>query len=128
MQLQKNFLTTKPILKAKPQQLILSIQPQSPTENRLPPASIGGNISRNPPPVREKLPLRESIDYDKLTANEQAKWDAGMYGSLHLKSDKGYQYYVVRWFDPRTKALRSNSVGKTIDEAKANWRKLVLGK
>jgi hypothetical protein len=127
VQSQKNLLTPKPILKPRPQQLILSIQPQPPTETRLPPASIGGNISRNPPPVREKLSIKDSIDYDKLTPNEQAKWDAGMYGSLHLKNDKGYQYYVIRWYDPRTKTLRSNSVGKTHADAIANWKKLVLG-
>jgi hypothetical protein len=71
--------------------------------------------------------MRECIDYDKLTANEQAKWDAGMYGSLHLKNVNGYEYYVVRWYDPLSKTLRSNSLGKDEKEAIARWKKMVLG-
>jgi hypothetical protein len=127
MQNSKNFLKTKPILKPKPQQLILSIHPQPPTENRLPPNQINENISRKPPPSGEKLTLRESIDYDKLSPSEQAKWDAGIYGSIHLKDDRGRQYYVVRWVDPKTKSLRSNKLGKTYQEAKATLKKMVLG-
>jgi hypothetical protein len=123
----KNFLRQPPILKPKAAQLTLSILPQPPTENRFPPNLARENISQSQPPKGKKLPMRESIDYDKLTANEQAKWDAGMYGSLHLKNANGHHYYVVRWFDPLTKTLRSNSLGKDETEAKARWRKMVLG-
>jgi hypothetical protein len=127
MQLQKNFLTTKPILKAKPQQLILSIHPQPPTENRLPPHPEQGKMSRKTRNLRDKLPLRECVDYDKLTPSEQAKWDEGMFGALSLKNDRGREYYVIRWTDPRNGVRRTNTVGKTYAEAKKNWRKLVLG-
>jgi hypothetical protein len=120
----------RPILRQPPKppsQLSLLPTPQPPTQHRAPPTLERVNISQSPPTVGKKLPLRQSIDYDKLTANEQAKWDAGMYGSLHLKDVKGNQYYVVRWYDPRTKTLRSNSLGKDETEAIARWRKLVLG-
>jgi hypothetical protein len=127
MQLQKNFLTPKPILKAKPQQLILSISPQPPPENRLPPNLERVKISRKSRSVRDKLPIRQCVDYDKLSPSEQARWDEGMYGALTLKEDRGSQYYVVRWTDPRNGSRRSNSVGKTFADAKQNWRKLVLG-
>jgi hypothetical protein len=127
MQTQKNLLTPKPVLKSKPKQLILGIIPKPPIENRLPPNLNGDKISRTPRSKREKLSLKESVDYDKLTPSEQARWDVGIYGSIHLKEDRGRQYYVVRWVDPRTGCLRSNSIGKTFEEAKANLRKMVLG-
>lgn len=127
MQSLKNFLTPKPILKDKASQLTRSISPQPPTENRLPPNIEREKISQVKPTVGKKLPMRECIDYDKLTANEQAKWDAGMYGSLHVKNQKGYEYYVVRWHDPLTKTYRSNSLGKDEKQAIALWRKMVLG-
>jgi hypothetical protein len=127
MQNSKNFLTPKPILKPKPQQLTLSISPKPPTEHREVPERVGGNISRTNRHNREKLSLRESVDYDKLSPSEQAKWDAGIYGSIHLKEDRGYQYYVVRWVDPRTGSLRSNSLGKTYEAAKAKLKQMVLG-
>jgi hypothetical protein len=127
MQNSKNFLRSRPILKPKPQQLHLSIDLQPPTQNRLPPDPTGVNISPKNRHNREKLSLRESIDYDKLSPSEQAKWDAGIYGSIHLKSDRGYDYYVVRWVDPRTGSLRSNSLGKTFDAAKAKLKEMILG-
>jgi hypothetical protein len=120
----------RPILRqppTRPSQLSLLPEPQPPTQHREPPQRGREDISRTSPPIGKKLPLRQSIDYEKLTANEQAKWDAGMYGSLHLKNDKGNQYYVVRWYDPRTKTLRSNSLGKDEKQAIVRWRKLVLG-
>jgi hypothetical protein len=120
----------RPILRqppTHPSQLSLLPNPQPPTQHREPPLPERVNISRTSPPIGKKLPMRQSIDYEKLTANEQAKWDVGMYGSLHLKNDKGNQYYVVRWYDPRTKTLRSNSLGKDEKQAIARWRKLVLG-
>jgi hypothetical protein len=123
----KNFLTPKPKLKPKASQLTLSISPQPPTVNRLPPNLDKEKISRNKPPKREKLTLRESIDYDKLSPSEQAKWDAGIFGSIHLKEDRGRQYYVVRWVDPLTKTYRSNVLGKTYEQAKATLKKMVLG-
>ena len=127
MQSLKNFSSSKPILKPKASQLAISISPQPPTENRLPPNLERDTISRNNPAKRERISLRDSIDYDKLSPNEQAKWDAGMFGSIHLKEDRGRQYYVVRWVDPNTKSLRSNVLGKTYEQAKATLKKMVLG-
>jgi hypothetical protein len=118
----KNFLTTKPILKPKPKQLILSIHPQPPTENRLPPNLERGN-SPHKVPTRGKLPLRESIDYAKLTPTQQVKWDLGIYGSIQQKDDG----YVVRWYDPLTDTKRSDKLGKTLPEAKAKLKQMVLG-
>jgi hypothetical protein len=120
----------RPILRQPPKspsQLSLLPEPQPPTQHRLPPQLERVNISQAAPPTGKKLPMRQSIDYDKLTANEQVKWDQGMYGSLHLKPMGNHQYYVVRWFDPLTKTLRSNSLGKDEQQAIARWKKLVLG-
>jgi hypothetical protein len=124
----KNFSTPKPILKPKISQLILAIQPQPPSEHRDPPNLEREKISRKNRKNREKLPLRESVDYSKLTPSERVKWDAGIYGSIHLKRDKGYEYYVVRWVDPRTGTYRSNALGKTLPEAKARLKQMVLGR
>lgn len=120
----------RPILRQpakSPSQLSLLPEPQPPTTNRLPPNQTRANISQSPHVAGKKLPLRESIDYDKLTANQQAKWDLGQYGSLHQKPMDGQVYYVVRWYDPLTKTLRSNSLGKDEKQAIARWKKLVLG-
>jgi hypothetical protein len=117
-----------PILKRKPPaQLSLLTEPKPPTINRLPPQPERAKMSRKPPPVRDKLPLRQCVDYDKLTPSEQARWDQGMYGALSLKEDRGNEYYVVRWTDPRNGVRRSNAVGKDYETAIVRWRKMVLG-
>jgi hypothetical protein len=120
----------RPILRQPPKptaQLSLLPTPQPPTQHREPPTPIRGKMSRMSEPVRDKLPLRECIDYDKLTPSDQARWDQGMYGAFSLKEDRGHQYYVLRWTDPRTGVRRSNCLGKDYDRAIARWRKLVLG-
>jgi hypothetical protein len=123
----KNFSKTNPVPKPILRKTIGGIQPQPPTQNRLPPNLPRDKISRKPRPKREKLSLRESIDYDQLSPSEQAKWDAGIYGSIQLKQDRGREYYVVRWVDPLTGSLRSNSLGKDYQQAKAKLKQMILG-
>jgi len=68
-------------------------------------------------PVGGKLTLHQAIDYDKLTPSQQAKWDAGMYGSIELKPRGIYHYYYVRWTEPNTGKRRSTYLGKDWDIA-----------
>jgi len=68
-------------------------------------------------PVGGKLTLYQAIDYDKLTPSQQAKWDAGMYGSIELKPRGIYHYYYVRWTEPNTGKRRSTYLGKDWDIA-----------
>jgi hypothetical protein len=120
----------RPILRQPPRkshQTTLFPTPQPPTQHREPPQPVGGKMSRTARPVRDKLPLRQCVDYDKLTPSEQARWDEGMYGAFSLKEDRGTQYYVLRWTDPRNGARRSNALGKDYKTAIARWKKLVLG-
>jgi len=66
-----------------------------------------------------------AIDYDKLTPTEQAKWDAGMWGSIQLKNDRGNEYYVTRWVDPNTGVKRSNRLCRTYADSIAKLKLLV---
>lgn len=105
-------------------QLSLLPTPQPPTQHRPPP-----NIVREIPPlttkkVRDVMSLYESVDYDKLTPTNQMRWDAGMYGSIELKTIKGYQYYYLRWQDPSDGRKRSTYLGKSWDNAIAKLKKL----
>jgi hypothetical protein len=118
----------KPKLKPKPHQLAFNIEPQPPTVNRLPPNVGRENISRHPPPAREKTSPFANIDYEKLTPTQQAKWDAGIFGSIHLRQDVKEPYYCVRWICPVTKSLRSKKLAKTYDRAKATLRKMIREK
>jgi hypothetical protein len=119
------LLKPKPTLKPKQtNNAILSISPKPPTENRIPPIPVRDNISRNLPTSREKLSLKDSIDYDKLTVNQQIKWDAGIHGSVHLRTDVKNPYYFVRWRDPKTKSLRSTKLDSDYNRAIAKLRQL----
>jgi hypothetical protein len=121
-----NFERPRPKIKPKPPtQLTLVPTPQPPTEHREPPQSIGVTISPSPPKRGRLLPLHQSIDYDKLTVNEQIKWDAGMYGSVHLRSDKKNPYYCVRWKDPISKKYRSTKLDSDYDRSIAKLKLLV---
>lgn len=119
------FERPRPKLKTKPNtQLSLLPEPQPPTEHRTVPNNVGDKI---PPTVRKVggiLSLAQSVDYDKLTPTQQLKWDAGMYGSIQLKTVKGYQYYYVRWRESNTGIQRSKYLGKTWDIAVANLKQL----
>jgi hypothetical protein len=128
MQTQKIFSRPKPILKTKPQQLAFDIEPQPPTANRLPPNLPREKISPNPPPPREKISPFASIDYDKLTPTQQAKWDAGIFGAIHLRDDVTDPYYCVRWTDPVTKRQRSKKLHQDYDRSKAILKKLIRQK
>jgi hypothetical protein len=120
------LLKPKPTLRPKQiNNAILSISPKPPTENRIPPIPARDNISRNPPISREKLSLSQSIDYDKLTVNQQMKWDAGMHGSVHLRTDVKNPYYFVRWRDPKTKSLRSTKLDSDYNRAIAKLKELI---
>ena len=66
----------------------------------------------------------QAIDYDKLTPTQQARWDAGMYGSIELKNIGIYNYYYLRWLDPQTKKYRSTYLAKEWDKAIAKMQKL----
>jgi hypothetical protein len=120
-----NFERPRPKLRTKPPtQLTLLPTPQPPTEHREPPQIGRGGNTRKISNLRGGLPLHLAIDYDKLTPTEQARWDAGMWGSIQLKNDRGNQYYVTRWTDPDTGVKRSNRLGRTYDEAIAKLKLL----
>jgi hypothetical protein len=114
----------KPKLKSTTQ-LSLLPEPQPPTQHREPPQTTREQISRNSPERGKFVPLHQAVDYDKLTVNEQMKWDAGMYGSVHLRSDVKHPYYCVRWRDPRTKKLRSTKLDSDYDRSIAKLKLLV---
>jgi hypothetical protein len=61
--------------------------------------------------------MNQAVDYDKLTVNEQMKWDKGMYGSVHLRTDVKNPYYFVRWKCPITKKHRSTKLDANYDRA-----------
>jgi hypothetical protein len=125
MQQTTTLLKPKPILKHKPiNNAILSISPKPPTQQRPLPTPVRDNISRNLPISREKLSLKDSIDYDKLTVNQQIKWDAGIHGSVHLRTDVKNPYYCVRWRDPKTKSLRSTKLDSDYNRAIAKLKQL----
>jgi hypothetical protein len=92
------------------------------------PAPLREKITRNPARLREKITPFANIDYDKLTPTQQAKWDAGIFGSIYLREDVNIPYYCVRWVDPVTKAYRSKKLAKTYDRAKAILKKMILEK
>ncbi|WP_309740085.1 hypothetical protein [Chamaesiphon sp. OTE_20_metabat_361] len=73
---------------------------------------------------RGKTSLRQAIDYDKLTPTNQAKWDLGMFGCIELKKIHGFDYYYLRWIDPKTKKRRSTYLAKDWDVAIAKLKKL----
>jgi phage repressor protein C with HTH and peptisase S24 domain len=77
------------------------------------------------PTVRGQKTLHESIDYAKLTASQQARWDAGLYGSIELKKIKTNYYFYLRWTDPETGAKRSSYLAKEWDKAIAKLQKLI---
>jgi hypothetical protein len=124
----------RPILRQPPKpvnQLSLLPNPQPPTQHREPPTvhrepptPERAKITRNPPDRGQKLPIREAIDYDKLTVNEQMKWDAGIYGSVQLRSDVKSPYYFVRWKCPITKKHRSLKLDEDYDRALEKRRQL----
>lgn len=76
------------------------------------------------PAVRVRKPLYQAIDPDKLSATDRAKWDAGIYGSIEVKTIKGHEYYYLRWRDPETKKHRSTYLAKDWDKAIAKLKKL----
>ncbi|WP_310485105.1 hypothetical protein [Chamaesiphon sp. VAR_48_metabat_403] len=124
MQTQKIFSRPKPILKTQVRQLALSIHPQPPTENRLPPLPTGELITPTVPTVGVRKTLFQAIDYDRLTPTQQARWDAGMFGSIELKARGIYHYYYLRWIDPETKKYRSTYLAKDWDRAIEKMHKL----
>jgi hypothetical protein len=78
---------------------------------------VRDNSPLNKSDVRVKLTLHQAIDYDKLTPTQQARYDAGFYGSIELKAIGIYHYYYCRWTEPGTKIRRSNFLHKDWDEA-----------
>jgi hypothetical protein len=117
----------KPILKPKQQQLSFSItNPQPPTVSRELPLVNRDNSSRNPRRTRDKKSLKQAIDYDKLTPTQQLKWDAGIYGCIHLRTDVKKPYYCLRWTDPTTKSRRSTKLAHTYDEAISKLKQLTI--
>ena len=85
---------------------------------------VGIKFPYGNPPVGIKIPLQQAIDYDKLTPTQQAKWDLGIFGSIELKKIHGFNYYYLRWADPKTKKLRSTYLAKDWDKAIAKLKKL----
>jgi hypothetical protein len=120
------FERPRPKLKPKQTtQLSLLPEPQPPTQHREPPQIQRGGITRKIDNLRGGLPLHLAIDYDKLTPTEQARWDAGMWGSIQLKNDRGNEYYVTRWTDPKTGVKRSNRLCRTYADSIAKLKLLV---
>jgi hypothetical protein len=68
--------------------------------------------------------MNQAIDYDKLTVSQQMKWDAGMYGSIQLRTDVKNPYYFVRWKCPITKKHRSTKLDADYDRALAKLQQL----
>jgi hypothetical protein len=66
----------------------------------------------------------QAIDYDKLTPTQQARWDAGMYGSIELKARGIYHYYYLRWLDPESKKYRSTYLARDWDVAISKLKQL----
>jgi hypothetical protein len=119
------FQRPKSKLQTKPNhQLSLLPEPQPPTEHRSVENPHRDKITPTARAVGVRKPLKEAIDYDKLTPTQQAKWDAGVYGSIELKSRGIYQYYYLRWRDPTTNKYRSTYLAKGWDEAIAKMRNL----
>lgn len=124
MQKTTTTLSARPILKDRPNHpRILSISPKPPTEHREPPALPRANISRNSKKRGNIFP-RDVIDYDQLTPNQQAQWDAGCFGSLHLRADVNRPYWFIRWFDPVNKIQRSTKLGYKYEDAIDKRRQL----
>jgi hypothetical protein len=128
MPTQKNFSRPKPILKTQTQQLTLSIHPQPPTANRLPPNVSRAKMSRNPPDSRVKMSPFANIDYDKLTPTQQVRWDAGIFGTIYLRDDVAIPYYCVRWTCPVSKTRRSKKLDRDYDRSKAILKKMIREK
>jgi hypothetical protein len=127
MQKSTTLPTSKPRLKDRPQHpAILSIIPKPPTVHREVPAPLRDKNPLTDPDVRGKKSLHDAIDYAKLTASQQARWDAGLYGSIELKKIKSNYYFYLRWRDPETGAKRSSYLGKEWEQAIAKLQKLTL--
>lgn len=118
MQSRSRFLNPLPILKkptVKPK--ILSIVSQLPITAVLPLEEVRGDYPLKQPQKEILLTLHQAIDYDKLTPTQQLKYDAGLFGSIELKSIGIYHYYYCRWTEPESKKRRSTELGKNWDEA-----------
>jgi hypothetical protein len=110
--------TSKPQLRERPTHpTILSIIPRPPEIHREVPAPHRVKSTLTAPAVRVKRTLYESVDYVKLTASQQARWDAGMYGSIELKGIRGNYYFYLRWLDPESRSYRSTYLSKDWDKA-----------
>ena len=124
----RNYLICpRPILKEKPQSqqlTISSLSPQPPTVHRETVAPPRVENTLTAPVVRVRKALKDAIDYAKLTATKQAAWDAGMYGSIEIKSIKGNDYLYLRWNDPETGKKRSTYLGKDWNTAIEKMKKL----
>jgi hypothetical protein len=108
------FERPRPNLKPKPpDQLSLLPEPQPPTVHRPPPDENRAKNTLTATTVRGKNTLLQAIDYDALSPTKQAKWDLGLFGSIELKTIKGFQYYYLRWKDPNGSKHRSTYLGKT---------------
>ena len=115
----------RPLLKPRPQHnRILSIEPRPPQINRDIQTINRVQSTLTKPAVRVNKTLKQAIDPDKLSAMNQARWDAGLYGSIELKQIKGHQYYYLRWKDPETKKNRSTYLAKDWERAIAKLKKL----
>lgn len=123
------FERPRPNLKSKPpEQLNLLPEPKPPTLHRSVVSINRDKPTLTAPAVRVGKTLQESIDYDFLTPTQQLRWDMGMYGSIELKTIRGYQYYYLRWLDPESKKYRSSYLGKTWEIAIEKLRKLTGNK
>jgi hypothetical protein len=119
------FERPRPQLRTEPTtQLSILPEPQPPTVHRPPPNGDRDKITPTVRTVGVRKPLKDAIDYDRLTPTQQAKWDAGVYGSIELKNRGIYQYYYLRWRDPTTNKYRSTYLAKGWDEAIAKMRNL----
>jgi hypothetical protein len=77
--------------------------------------------------IRDQVYPKDVIDYDKLTPTQQARWDAGLFGWLSLKTINGSQYYYLGWRNPATKRLHTHYLGKDWDVAITKVRAMTCG-
>lgn len=108
-------------------QLSILPEPQPPTVHRSLENITRDRFTPTTRAVGVNLSLHSAIDYDSLTPTQQAKWDAGLYGSIELKNRGIYQYYYLRWRDKNTGKYRSTYLAKHWDDAIAKLKKLTAG-
>jgi hypothetical protein len=113
MQNYQNSALQRPILKPKPKLVgVVSKIPKQLRLSDIAPLGHRDTLSLSPEPLRDRVSLSKSIDYDALTLTQQARLDNGLYGSIEQKKINGYYYYYLRFRCKESGKLRSKYLGK----------------